>query len=495
MTLRHRRRVLRWGSIGPVLLWIVTCCSSPGKPDGRLDFRPYEFVSGRADTVPAELAYLRVPESREGQRSRAIELAVLRFRSTAASPGDPIVYLAGGPGASAIEHARGPRFPVFMALRAAGDVVVLEQRGTGLSRPNLACPERVGFPVDRPATRESASRQFRLAATRCAAHWRRRGVDLAGYNVIESADDLEALGKALGVPHLVLWGVSYGSHLGLVTLRRHPSLASRAILAGVVGPDDTWPLPSTVDRRFDPIAALGRTAEFLALVARLDAQPVVVRLPRDGRPQRSRRRADSVSVAIGGDDFRDVVTGRLGDPKRAATVPALLDAAAHGDYSSAAPLILRSREPRSIGSAMAYATACASGASAARRQRMASEALHSVLAPYPNIVEASCDVWGARDLGEDFRQPVRSDVPTLLISGTLDETTPLENAAAVLQGLSRGEQLILEGARHGNDLVVGSPEIAERMLEFLQGRPLQTRRINVSEFRRAQVPGASSPPP
>lgn len=361
-----------------------------------------------------------------------------------------------------------------MALRAAGDVILLEQRGTGLSRPNLNCPQRVEFPLDQPGTREEAAGRFRVAAAACADFWRRRGADLAGYNVEESADDLEALRQALGAPHLVLWGVSFGTHLGLATLRRHPSLASRAILAGVVGPDEAWPLPSEIDRRFDTTAAPQLASAFRLLVARLDARPAVLRVARGAG-----RETDSVSLTIGGYDFRSAVSGALGDPQRAATVPALIEAATGGDFRALGPAILRSRAARPIGSAMAYATACASGSSEARRQRMVEEARSSLLAPTPNVVAASCDVWGVRDLGEDFRRPVASDVPTLLISGTGDLTTPLERAAAVLPGLSHGQQLILEGARHGHDLLVGSPDIAKEILEFLRDRPLSRQRIRV----------------
>jgi pimeloyl-ACP methyl ester carboxylesterase len=445
---------------------------------GSLRFTAYQFENSRGKRVPAELAYLSVPENRKRTGSRMIRLAVLRFRSTASRPGDPIIYLAGGPGASAIEHARGVRFPAFMALRRAGDVIALEQRGTGLSSPNLACPERVGFPNDFPLTREQVASRFRVAAASCAAYWRRRGADLAGYNILESADDIEALRQALGARQVVLWGVSYGSQLGLVTLRRHPTLASRAILAGVIGPDDTWPLPSAIDLRFDTISGLGLTSEFRSVLAKLDSHPVVVRLPGPGSLG-GRWEGDSASLTIGGYDFLSFVSGALGDPLRRATVPALLSAAGQGELGAAAPFILRDHAARSIGSAMAYATSCASGSSAMRRQRMTREASQSVLAPTPNLVEASCDVWGVADLGEGFRQPVRSDVPTLLISGTLDETTPMENAVAVLQGLSRGQHLILVGARHGNPLVVGSPMIVERMLDFLAGRPLGDLRIQV----------------
>lgn len=54
----------------------------------------------------------------------------------------PIIYLAGRPGGSAIRLAKGPRGAVFIKMRTAGDVIALEQRGVGLSKPTLDCNGR-----------------------------------------------------------------------------------------------------------------------------------------------------------------------------------------------------------------------------------------------------------------------------------------------------------------------------------------------------------------
>ena len=116
---------------------------------------------------------------------------------------------------------------------------------------------------------------------------------------------------------------------------------------------------------------------------------------------------------------------------------------------------------------MGYATLCASGASAERRELIAREAAASVFGGGLTDDSLACDVWGARDLGAAFRQPVRSDVPALLISGTLDVTTPLADAVAVLAGLSRGRHLVVEGASHG-DALIATPGVIEEMLAFLR---------------------------
>jgi pimeloyl-ACP methyl ester carboxylesterase len=180
-------------------------------------------------------------------------------------------------------------------------------------------------------------------------------------------------------------------------------------------------------------------------------------------------RQDSVDIAVSGSDFRGVVSGLLADPELRLTVPRVIASAAVGDLRAVGGRILRDRAPTSIGSAMAHAMLCASGASAGRRRTMVEEAGRSVLAPTPNIALSNCDVWGVPDLGDGFREPVRSEIPTLLISGTLDLTTPVANADAVLAGLTKGEHLIVEGARHGDDLVVG-PTVIRAMIRFLSGQ-------------------------
>src|SRR5262245_3984851 len=170
---------------------------------------PHTFVSSRHDTIEAEMGRLEVPERHGRKGSRTIELAFVRFRSTSPRPGPPIVYLAGGPGGSGISAARGSRFPLFMAMRALGDVIALDQRGVGQSKPNLECPQTYSLPLDRPLTREIAASRMADSVRACAGFWRSHGVDLAAYNTEESADDLASLADALSVPRIRLWSISY----------------------------------------------------------------------------------------------------------------------------------------------------------------------------------------------------------------------------------------------------------------------------------------------
>ncbi|MGH9960399.1 MAG: hypothetical protein ACREBC_25295, partial [Pyrinomonadaceae bacterium] len=131
-----------------VLLSVLVIPVAAQQKSGDVKIKPYVFEHGQNQKTDAELGILLVPENRSDPDSNLIELAFVRFKSTAKNPGPPIVYLAGGPGGSGIGAARGSRFPLFMAMREVADVIAFDQRGTGMSKPNPTCLQRIDLPLD-----------------------------------------------------------------------------------------------------------------------------------------------------------------------------------------------------------------------------------------------------------------------------------------------------------------------------------------------------------
>ena len=126
----------------PATLFLFSLVSAQTPPaelkDGDLKFEPFT-ISYEGQNVIAELGRLVVRENRSNPSTRLIELAFVRLKSTAEKPGYPVVYLDGGPGSSAINIARVPDYMrAFMKLREVGDVILLDQRGVGRSKPNLS---------------------------------------------------------------------------------------------------------------------------------------------------------------------------------------------------------------------------------------------------------------------------------------------------------------------------------------------------------------------
>lgn len=461
-----------------VLLAGAACAEPPA-----LRFKPTTFTNEAGVTVEAESGELRVPERRGVAGSATVTLKFVRFKATSPRPGPPIVYLAGGPGSSGIETAREARFPLFMAMREFGDVIALDQRGVGESRPDLDCDEPFAVPFDKPLHRDAIASMV-AAESKCAARLRKNGIDLAGYNTRESAADLDDLRKALGAEKLVLWGTSYGTHLATAALRDYGPTIARVILLGVEGPDDTYKLPGDqqalleeIGRRAAADPALHeRLPDFLGslrnVLSELEARPKRVALvnPLNGK---------KIDVVVGKLDLQVLVAQALTAPETFSGLPDLVSRLERGDWTALALLAARQRFGEAP-KAMPVAMDCASGATAARRRRIAEEASRTLLGdainlPFPEL----CAALNVPDLGDGFRAPLKSDVPALLISGTLDGRTPVRQAAELASGMPNAVQFVIDGAGHSDPLFLSSPQILVAMQEFLRGQPLSRNRIEV----------------
>jgi pimeloyl-ACP methyl ester carboxylesterase len=425
------------------------------------------------DTVVGERGFLPVKENRLNRASRTIHIRFLRFRSMVTNPGAPLFFLAGGPGASGVASAGQP---FFQDLREVGDVVLVDQRGTPGSEPSLICPERWTVPTDRAGTWDDHLTSLRRFAASCARYWEAQGVDLTGYNTSESADDVAELATALGADRIVLYGVSYGTHLGLDIMRRHPRLVERAVLSGVLALDDLYPpsLPSAIQQqlvrvdsalRADPVAAakipdlLGLMREVLAA---LEARPatVVVRS----------RSGDSVSMTFGAFDVqRSIAEGLNNRNNFARWLPNAFLAASRGDWS----LLVPSRSMRL--SAMKLAVTCATGVSAGLRGRIETEGPTTVLgvgASFPGM--DYCDSVPHRNLGEAFRSYTRSTVPVLFVNGTFDRDR-VEKTESIRRWFPNSQHLIIVGGFHDDS----PPKAHRQVLRFLRGQPVEQTQIRL----------------
>lgn len=487
----NRFEVIRFLLVSAIVLMPLAICSGQQKT-ADLKIEPYVFENSKKEKIDAELGKLTVPENRTNPNSRLIELAFVRFKSTSPNPGSPIIYLAGGPGGSGISAARGNRFGLFMAMREFGDVIVLDQRGTGLSTPNSPCRNETALPLDKALTSTQLNAFASRELKKCADKWRSQGGDLAGYNTNENADDIESLRQALGAKKVSLWSISYGTTLALTIIKRHGQNIDRAILAGVEGLDDALKLPTDVQRHLADIDRLVKAdptlnrqiPDFLGLMKivldRLEKQPVTVEVMDSQTKQK-------VPVVINKYAMQLLTASVIGsDP--IAMLPKLYYDASKGDFSEIAAYVRLVAGYVGDGSVMSYMTDCSSGASSKRRKRIEREAKNTLLGNTANTeFPEVCAAWGNPDLGKKFRSPVKSNVPVLFISGTLDGRTPVSNAEAVRKGFPNSTHLIIEGAWHSDPLFLSSPQIKDVMLEFMRGVPVTTTRITVTLLKFAPL--------
>lgn len=421
---------------------------------GLASLEPSSFQSFDGEALECETGRLFVPENRKKKDSRLVELAFIRIKTKAKEPLSPVVWLSGGPGGSGIVNLKvAEYFRVMKAISEVADVIVLDQRGTGGSLPNLFC---TGTFADLPATmlrsQQDATTAFLEGARRCAVAMREKGIDFDGYTILESADDVDDLRRALKLEKVSLWGHSYGTQLALATVRRHEKSIDRLVILGVEGVSNTDKFPSDIDRYFEELAAMIKNdpragvPDLMSLIRsvtnKLDREPITVSvtLPTTGEKR-------EMAVSGFGVRFLAMATA-LGNTRNLPIIPMLFTSLARGDTKVLSdmlvPVLTRNLFPADL-----YLIDGASGATAERRAQIERQAKTALFGDVTNFLfPAVNEVWQPKDLGDDFRKPVKSNRPALFISGTLDANTPPHRAEEVRQGFPNSAHLIIENAGH-----------------------------------------------
>ncbi len=438
----------------------------------------FRFKGWKGQDTDAERGFFEVPEDRRDPGSRKIRLSYVRFASTAAKPGPPIIYLAGGPGGTATRALSGPRFPIMMALRERADVIAFDQRGTGLSNH---IPERPLSTRPPPEFTEAGlTSYFRTDFQEAWADWTKAGVAMTGYNTEQNADDIDDLRRHLGADKVDLWGISYGTHLALSMLRRHGDRVNRVALASLEGQDQTVKRPAAVDallREVDGLLAADpavRAAipDLPALMrrvhAKLEAAPVRMTATLNGAP---------VELRIGGFAIQLMAGGLIANPQTLVMLPGLYLALDAGQTDVLKPFMGEFANLLGI-AGMPEATDLASGISPGRLALVRREAKTAVLGealnfPMPQLLGVVPGV----DLGEGFRAPLRIDHPALLIAGTLDGRTPMSEQDEVAAQFQHKARVIVENA--GHNVFEAHPDVQALLVRFFRGETVADTRLSL----------------
>jgi pimeloyl-ACP methyl ester carboxylesterase len=476
--------------LSSVALLVLASCTGTPSPDAPpvqqaavtpapvLTVEPYTFTGPNGVKVEAERGTFEVAENRSDPNSRKIKIGFVRFKSTSPNPGDPIVYLAGGPGGTGVGTAQGARFPIFMALREVADVIAYDQRGTGFSSPTPLCPASPPFDGT-TFSRETIVSFYRDRLAKCFDQWEAKGIDIDAYTTLESAHDIEDLRRALGAKKLNLWGISYGSHLGLTFMKYHGGSVNKAVLSGIEGLDQTIKRPALTDEMFkrfqkvidaDPAAkaVYPDLAGMMRRVhAKLNATPATVSFTPQGA-------SAPVSVTFDGYAVQMLASQSIADPPATARLPLLYLALDNGVYERVAPMIAGMRQQVAGFRGMPDAMDLASGATPARLALVKKEAETALLGdtlnfPMPQIMGIRPQI----DAGDAFRAPFRSDVPALFISGTLDGRTYPEEAEEEIKGFRNRGRLIVENG--GHNIYEADQRVADAVLAYFKGQPTPER--------------------
>ena len=368
----------------------------------------------------------------------------------AGAPPDPLFLTQGGPGGSGVELFAEAVASGRFLQRVTRDIVIVEQRGTLFADPALLCTEESTELLDETleltlSYEEELARSL-AAYGDCVERLRAEGVDLDDFDTLENAADIELLRQALGYERINFYGVSYGTLLGLQLMRTFPEHLRSVVLDGVVVPQSPFVEETmlTADRAFDLLFA-SCTADsacaaaypdlerrFYALVDALNADPTRITL-------RDLYTGERYTVPFDGDDLIDAFFLLFYDTSLLPALPLVIANAEVGRFGVIEQNLSLQIFDRTFAVGMYYAVLCAEVGEVSVEVTDRPD----VVDPLERIQERDllaftsfCELWDVEALPDFVREPVISDVPTLLLSGAFDPITPPDNAERVAQRLT-----------------------------------------------------------
>jgi pimeloyl-ACP methyl ester carboxylesterase len=420
----------------------------------------------RIAAVAARCGVFTVPEDPAHPAGATIGLSVavvpaLNRRTTAA----PLFLLAGGPGQAATD-LYASYSGAFSRVNRNHDIVLVDQRGTGRSAP-LRCP----YPDDWRGSPDEML-QLRQATLACLGRF---GDRVRFYTTGMAVADLDKVRSALGYGRIDLYGSSYGTRVAELYMRRYPHSTQAVILDGVtypeqaIGPDT----PSDGERALDLILtrcegapdcasaypALRQDLEGLRRRFGPGKEALTVNDPSSGQ---------LLQVEFNRGMFNAALRFLSYNATEASLLPTLLHQGAAGNLLPlATQTIMMARQiGDQVAIGMQNSVICSEdqplfAALNIDRRRIAQTYQGG---DQLDALAEICALWPRGPVDADLHDPLKSDIPTLLLSGDADPVTPPDDAVRAARGLTHHLNLVLPGEGHGQ-LATGC--VPKLMADFL----------------------------
>jgi len=424
---------------------------------------PFDVPEGQT----VECGFVVVPEDHSDPGGPTIRLAIAVFKdqSDEHQP-DPVMVLSGGPGEKTMENT--PAMAQVLApIHPNRDLIIFDQRGAGLSEPALECPEfvRAQFDLlDEPDPEVALQAQFD-AWMACRDRLVSEGHNLSAYNTVQNGADVNGIRIALGYDQVNLYGGSYGSLLAQATMRDHPE-GIRSVAINSVLPleksffvEESTTMVNAVMRLLDACAdddacnsAYPDLQEVLfEVIEQLNAEPIPITVtnPLDGQ---------SYDAFLTGDGVLLNLVIFLYATQIIPVLPQAIYDVHNGDYKLMTQLSSAQLAHLDVISrGMMFSVLCTEdligrtpedllNVRAALPRQMGGTADPEVIVEYG--IFGICENWPVQEADPWVKEPLVSDIPTLVLGGEFDPVTPPEYGRLVAENLSNSTFFEFAGAGH-----------------------------------------------
>ncbi|WP_185235490.1 alpha/beta hydrolase [Teredinibacter franksiae] len=397
---------------------------------------------------------LEVPENYAKPSGKKITLFVGKIKAKGKKPmEDAFVPISGGPGSAASE---GYLFPGqgFDKINLNRDIYIIDQRGTGKSN-KLICLDDVDKNLHAHEQNREKTKQL---VGQCLEELEG---DPSQYTTSVAVRDLEAVRLALGLGAWNLYGASYGTRVAQHYLRMYPESTRSVILDAVAYPQLNlgYDIAIQSQRALDDMITRCEKVEsckqafpqlkqgITSLFEQLNENPIELKVENfgSGKPE---------AFTLYKTHLLMLIRMSLYAPEVMAVLPLLLhEAYANNNFSPLARSAFKTEKTMgdmlSIG--MHNSVVCSEDMAffALRdgdRQRLAGTYIGEHLL---DTLLDTCAIWPTGPVDRNFKLPVESNKPVLLLSGSADPITPPEYAVKAAEKLTNSRHLIAEGMGHG----------------------------------------------
>lgn len=441
---------------------------------------PLELPEGVKEGKDVRCGYVNVPEFHAKPEGRSFRIPVAIVHALSELPAsDPFVVAPSGPGDSALNIIADVTSPGAGVLRQDRDVVLIEFRGLPRAEPSLVCPEIPEYQregLDKNLSGEQMLDLRLQALMSCKTRLETAGIDLDAFNYVETAADLDMITTALGYDKFNLYGTSAGTILAQHMLKDYPNRLRSVIIDSAVplgrGHDELAAISGRIlNEQFEACARdaecskayPGLAETFEETIERLNRNPVTLEV--------QLRTGEKVAGVLNGARLAETVLMSSAQTNMIPWLPSLLYAIGQGHDERLQDIAGSLHPHEGFSWGLGLSVICSESAGYTEEEIV----LGGILPVYEEAVtDASwgpkswakiCPVWGVDRISSEYRQPVVSDVPTLVLAGQFDAITPPSWAYETAQSLSNS--FVYEIPGYGHSATFGGPCPASIALQFL----------------------------
>lgn len=383
--------------------------------------------------------YKEVIENRETNQGRSIRIFVTVMPAKSDSVLSPVFHFEGGPGQPAqVATSYYARFPELNRHR---DIVLIDARGTGWSN-GLYCPA-LKFDAHQPE--QAFEEMYPAERIQDCLDELKDTVDLSHYSTASTIEDVEEIRAWLGYSKINLIGFSYGTRAIEAYLRMYPE-SIRSVVMGGPAPASmhrpesfakdaqrAWELICR-DCSGDPACSNKYPqldADMKALLTKLDKGPIPFTFHNQatGVGTKVLLRRGPVAEAI-----RTTMYATDGQRK----LPEIIHLAAQGDYGLLAErMYRRSLSYSDLSVPLFLCITCSEDVPFIDEIDESNYTVGTFLGDYRIRREVdACKRWPRHAYSEDGTEPVMTDIPVLIVTGSHDPVTPPRWATEMSAGMS-----------------------------------------------------------